>query len=97
MPIGLTWQKSAAAAMSQVMSGVAPTWQRHIKQNNNRLIEALPSTSVQLLSNRESALRLPDPRAGASLTFRERQQQVVVRFAASDISESRISLNMPRS
>jgi uncharacterized protein YmfQ (DUF2313 family) len=82
-PRGLAWPKSATAVMAQVMSGLSPTWQRHTEQNNNLLIDAFPSTSVQLLSNWEAALGLPDPCAGASPTLQGRQAQVVARFAGS--------------
>jgi uncharacterized protein YmfQ (DUF2313 family) len=83
MPRGLAWPKNATAVMAQVMSGLSPTWQRHTEQNNNLLIDAFPSTSVQLLSNWEAALGLPDPCAGASPTLQGRQAQVVARFAGS--------------
>jgi uncharacterized protein YmfQ (DUF2313 family) len=83
MPRGLAWPKSATAIQSQVMSGLAPTWQRHTEQNNNLLIDAFPATSVQLLAEWESALGLPDPCAGEAPTLQGRQAQVVARFAGS--------------
>lgn len=83
MPRGLAWPKSATAVMSQVMSGLSPTWQRHTEQNNNLLIDAFPATSVQLLPEWEAALGLPDPCAGESPTLQGRQAQVVARFAGS--------------
>lgn len=83
MPRGLAWPKDPLSVMGQVMSGLSQVWQRHTEQNNNLLIDAFPSTSVQLLSNWEAALGLPDPCAGASPTLQGRQAQVVARFAGS--------------
>jgi uncharacterized protein YmfQ (DUF2313 family) len=83
MPRGLAWPKDPLSVMARAMSGLSPTWQRHTQQNNNLLIDAFPSTSVQLLSNWESALGLPDPCAGPSPTLQGRQAQVVARFAGS--------------
>lgn len=83
MPRGLAWSRDPTSVMGQVMAGLAPEWARHTQQNNNLLIDAFPSTSVQLLPQWEAALGLPDPCAGASPTLAGRQSQVVARFAGS--------------
>jgi len=83
MPRGLAWPRDPASVMGQVMAGLSPTWQRHTEQNNNLLIDAFPSTSVQLLSNWEAALGLPDPCAGVAPTLQGRQAQVVARFTGT--------------
>jgi uncharacterized protein YmfQ (DUF2313 family) len=83
MPRGLAWPRDPTAVMAKVEAGLAPTWQRHTQQNNNLLVDAFPSTAVQLLPEWEAALGLPDPCAGAAPTIQLRQQQVVARFAGS--------------
>lgn len=83
MPRGLAWPRDPTSVMAQVEAGLAPTWQRHTEQNNNLLVDAFPSTSVQLLPEWEAALGLPDPCAGPAPTIAARQAQVVARFAGS--------------
>jgi uncharacterized protein YmfQ (DUF2313 family) len=80
MPRGLAWPKDTAAVMAKSMSGLAPMWARHTLQNNNLLVDAFPSTTLQLLPEWESALGLPDPCAGESPTIQQRRAQVVARF-----------------
>jgi uncharacterized protein YmfQ (DUF2313 family) len=83
MPRGLAWPRDPTSVMAQVEAGLAPTWQRHTEQNNNLLVDAFPSTTLQLLPEWESALGLPDPCAGESPTLQGRRAQVVARFAGS--------------
>lgn len=83
MPRGLAWPRDASAVMTQVMSGLAPTWARHTARDNNLLIDAFPATAVELLPEWEAALGLPDPCAGPAPTIAARQAQVVARFAGS--------------
>jgi len=83
MPRGLAWPRDSASVMAQVEAGLAPTWVRLVQQDNNLLVDAFPSTSVQLLPEWEAALGLPDPCAGVSPTIQLRQKQVVARFAGS--------------
>ncbi|MFL9952807.1 DUF2313 domain-containing protein [Paraburkholderia nemoris] len=83
MPRGLAWPRDPTSVMAQVEAGLAPTWQRHTEQNNNLLVDAFPSTSVQLLPEWEAALGLPDPCAGEAPTLQGRQAQVVARLANS--------------
>lgn len=44
------------------------------------LVDAFPSTAVNLLGEWEQTLGLPDPCAGVSPTFQGRRNQVVARF-----------------
>lgn len=83
MPRGLVWPRDATAVMAQVINGLAPTWARHTKANNELLVDAFPATSVELLPEWEATLGLPDPCAGASPTLQGRQQQVVARLTNS--------------
>lgn len=83
MPRGKAWPRDASSVMAQVMSGLSPTWARHTARNNNLLVDAFPATAVELLTEWEAALGLPDPCAGSAPTIAARQQQVVARFAGS--------------
>ena len=83
MPRGLAWPRDPTSVMAQVLGTLAPTWARHTLANNTLLVDAFPATAVQLLTEWESALGLPDPCAGASPTLQGRQAQVVARFAGS--------------
>lgn len=83
MPRGLAWPRDPTAVMAQVLNALSPTWARHTQANNGLLIDAFPATAVQLLTEWESTLGLPDPCAGASPTLQGRQAQVVARLAGS--------------
>lgn len=83
MPRGLAWPRDPASVMGQVVAGLSPTWARHTARNNYLLVDAFPSTSVELLPQWEAALGLPDPCAGEAPTLQGRQQQVVARFTAT--------------
>lgn len=83
MPRGLVWPRDPTAVMTQVMSGLSPTWARHTARNNNLLVDAFPATADELLPEWEAALGLPDPCAGVAPTLQARQAQVVARFASS--------------
>jgi uncharacterized protein YmfQ (DUF2313 family) len=80
LPRGLVWPSDMAAVMTQAVSGLAPMWARHTLQNNNLLVDAFPTTTIQLLPEWESALGLPDPCAGESPSIQQRRAQVVARF-----------------
>lgn len=80
MPRGLAWPTDPSSVMARVVNGVAATWVRHTQQNNNLLVDAFPATSVQLLTEWESTLGLPDPCAGESPLISARQAQVVARL-----------------
>ncbi|WP_429497008.1 YmfQ family protein [Robbsia andropogonis] len=83
MPRGLAWPRDPAAVMARVIAGLAPTFARHTQANNNLLVDAFPSTAVQLLPEWETTLGLPDPCAGEAPTLQGRQLQVVARLTNS--------------
>ncbi|MDN7544826.1 YmfQ family protein [Burkholderia cenocepacia] len=83
MPRGLAWPRDVDSVMGRTIATLAPIWARHVAANNYLLVDAFPSTTVELLPEWEAALGLPDPCAGESPTLAQRQAQVVARFANS--------------
>lgn len=83
MPRGLIWPRDPSAVMAQTVNCLSPTFARHTLANNDLLIDAFPATAVQLLTEWEETLGLPDPCAGESPTLQQRQGQVVARLTNS--------------
>lgn len=83
MPRGLIWPRDPSAVMAQAVGCLSPTFARHTLSNNNLLIDAFPATAVELLTEWEETLGLPDPCAGVSPTLQQRQGQVVARLTNS--------------
>ncbi|WP_321865733.1 YmfQ family protein [Paraburkholderia tropica] len=80
MPRGRIWPRANDAVQTQVLSGLAPSYERATSRANYLLADAFPSTTYELLGEWESTLGLPDPCAGESPTIPQRQSQVVARF-----------------
>ncbi|WP_131753604.1 YmfQ family protein [Burkholderia vietnamiensis] len=83
LPRGLVWPRDPNATQTAVLSGFTPTLQRLTDAASALLVDAFPATSVNLLTEWESTLGLPDPCAGESPTIAKRQAQVVMRLANS--------------
>jgi uncharacterized protein YmfQ (DUF2313 family) len=83
LPSGLVWPRGQDSVQAETLSGLAPTFVRHAERAVNLLTDANPATTIELLSEWESTLGLPDPCAGESPTLQQRRQQVVARFANS--------------
>ncbi|WP_175829726.1 YmfQ family protein [Burkholderia cepacia] len=83
MPRGLAWPRDPYSVMGKTIATLAPIWSRHVTANNYLLVDAFPSTTVELLPEWEAALGLPDPCAGESPSLAQRQAQVVARFTNS--------------
>lgn len=64
----------------QLASVWAPTFQRNSARAANLITDAFPSTTVELLTEWEETLGLPDPCAGESPTLAQRRAQVVARL-----------------
>ncbi|WP_310630832.1 putative phage tail protein [Paraburkholderia sp.] len=80
LPRGRVWPRASDAVQTQVLSGLAPSYERSTDRANYLLVDAFPSTAYELLSEWESTLGLPDPCAGVSPTIPQRQAQVLARF-----------------
>lgn len=83
LPRGLVWPRESTATLTKFISGLAPTYARLAARDNLLLMEALPSSTTELLPEWEATLGLPDPCAGPAPTIEQRRDQVVARFANS--------------
>ena len=83
MPRGRAWPRAQDAVQTQALGGLTPVYERHTLRANNLLVDAFPSTSVELLTEWESALGLPDSCAGEAPTLQARRAQVIARFAGT--------------
>ncbi|WP_269501116.1 YmfQ family protein [Burkholderia sp. IMCC1007] len=81
LPRGRIWPRADDAVQTQVLSGLAPSYERQTARANYLLVDAFPGTAYELLPEWEETLGLPDPCAGESPTISNRQAQVVMRLA----------------
>lgn len=81
MPRGFVWPRGTDATQTKALSGLVPVYVRTNARANKLLVEALPSTTFELLPEWEATLGLPDPCAGVSPTIQGRRAQVVARFS----------------
>lgn len=80
MPRGRAWPRDSDAVQTQVLSGLAPSYERATARANYLLVDSFPATTYELLPEWESTLGLPDPCAGVAPTIPQRQAQVRARF-----------------
>lgn len=80
LPRGRVWPRDPDAVQTKVLTGLAQVYARTNASANQLLVEALPSTTFQLLPEWEATMGLPDPCAGVSPTIQGRRSQVVARF-----------------
>lgn len=83
LPEGPMWPRDADAPMVQFIGALTPTYERICARDANLLVDAFPVQPVELLSEWEATLGLPDPCAGEVPTLQVRQQQVAARFIAN--------------
>ncbi len=80
MPRGRVWPRASDSVQTQVLSALAPSYERQSARANYLLIDAFPAKAYELLPEWEETLGLPDPCAGPAPTIPQRQNQVVARF-----------------
>jgi uncharacterized protein YmfQ (DUF2313 family) len=83
LPRGKVWPRDLNTTIRSVMDGLAVTYERGQARANNLLVDAFPASAVELLSDWEASLGLPDPCAGPQPTIEARRAQVVARLTAS--------------
>ena len=83
MPPGLAWPRDPLATQYQTISGLAPTYQRSTARANRLLIDAFPTTAIELLTEWESSVGLPDSQVGQLSTIQQRQAAVGTRIASA--------------
>ncbi|WP_298281273.1 YmfQ family protein [Acidocella sp.] len=82
MPRGAVWPRDEDAVQTAALDALAPTYERSTAAANALLVDAFPSTAVNLLPEWESTLGLPDPVIGEGDLISQRQAQVVARLTA---------------
>lgn len=80
MPTGAVWPRQAGTVQERVLSGLAAGVARLHARARALLVDAFPSTALELLGEWEASLGLPDPCAGAEQTVQQRRAAVVSRL-----------------
>lgn len=80
MPRGRIWPRDSNSVQAQVLGGLAPSYEANNQRANNLLVDAFPSTSVELLPEWEATLGLTATSAGPTATVAARQALVVARL-----------------
>lgn len=83
MPRGRVWPRDGAAVMTKVLAGLTPAYERQNARSNNLLVDAFPTTTIELLPEWEETLGLPDPCAGIAPSIDARRAQVIARIKAT--------------
>lgn len=82
LPRGKVWPRDPDAAQTKSLAGLSPIYVRQNARANQLLVDAFPSSTIELLPEWEATLGLPDPCAGLSPTIYARRAQVVARIKA---------------
>lgn len=83
LPRGRVWNESADSVQMQVLTGLATSLATQSDRALNLLTDAFPEDTIELLSEWEDTLGLPDPCASGTLTIQSRRNQVIARFTNS--------------
>lgn len=84
LPTGKVWPcADTSTTQYKVIESLVGIYERLNLRINNLLVDAFPSTSIELLYDWEQSLGLPDPCAGLSPTVQGRRAQVVARLTNS--------------
>lgn len=83
LPRGRVWPQDQASTMSRVLLALAPTYKRNSDRAAALLQDAFPGQSVELLTEWEATLGLPDPCTGPLATLQQRQLAVLAKWTAT--------------
>ncbi len=81
MPRGKAWPTDPAATLTAVLYGLAAGPTALVASANGLLVDAFPSTTVDLLTEWQSTLAQPDPAGPTPASTAQAQQFVVAKFA----------------
>lgn len=81
LPRGPVWPREPDGILSRVFGALTPTYVRSHKRAGELIEDAFPATTIELLTEWEQTLGLPDPCAGEAPTFALRRAQVVAKLA----------------
>ena len=80
MPRGRAWPTDPDSIQAQVLGGFAPTLERVNQVAGALMVDIFPASSVNLLTDWEESLGLPDPCDGESPILQVRQNSVLTRL-----------------
>jgi uncharacterized protein YmfQ (DUF2313 family) len=83
LPTGPVWPRDADSTQTQTFAALIQGYTVNAYRAVNLLTDAFPVAPVELLTEWELTLGLPDPCAGPSPTLQQSQQQVNARFIGS--------------
>ncbi len=84
LPLGRVWPKELTSVQAQSVACYAPAFQRVSESAAGLLVDVFPASAVDLLSEWEATLGLPDAcTVPGSQTLAERQQAVADKLSAS--------------
>lgn len=83
LPRGLIWPKDLNSVQAQVMGSLAPTYWRVAQAAVDLIADSFPATVIDMLTEWQLSLGLPDPCAGPAPTLVQQRQQIVARLTDS--------------
>ena len=81
-PTGDAWPTEPGSVFQQALLALAGSFARLNARANNLVVDAFPKTTLELLTEWEESLGLPDPCAGPEPTIALRQRSVVAQLTA---------------
>lgn len=82
LPRGRIWHRGWGTLQAEALLTLMPTWVRLHGRADNLLVDAFPCSPVELLTEWEKTLGLPDLCIGELETAQQRQAAVCTKFAA---------------
>lgn len=83
MPRGRIWSRDPGTVQTKVLAGLSKSYEVQNARANNLLVDAFPSSTVELLPEWEATLGLPSPAIGPAPSVLARQTLVVARFVGA--------------
>lgn len=80
LPRGMAWPRDMDAAQTKVLLGLVQTYARSDEYARQLLVDAFPSTAIDLLPEWEASLGLPDCCDSGSGTLLQRQARAVLKL-----------------
>jgi uncharacterized protein YmfQ (DUF2313 family) len=82
LPQGEIWSRDPSAFQSQVILSLLGTYQRLSARDSNLLVDSFPTSTVELITEWEATLGLPDSCTPLNPTFAQRLAAIAARIAA---------------
>ncbi len=80
LPRGKVWPRDPDATQTKLLLGLVQSYARSDARARQLLVDAFPITAVELLTEWEASLGLPDSCAGSPGTIAERQELVLAKL-----------------